>query len=51
MKFIKILFLVAIFLVLTPIKWLSTIIIELFTFIEFKIVDYTKYFLNNIKSE
>lgn len=51
MKFIKILFLVVIFLVLTPIKWLSTIIIELFTFIEFKIADYTIFFLNNIKSE
>jgi hypothetical protein len=47
MKFIKILFLVAIFLVLTPIKWLSTLIIEVFTFIESKIADYIEYFLNN----
>jgi len=48
MKISKILFLVAIFLVLTPIKWLSTLIIEVFTFVESKIADYTEYFLNKL---
>jgi hypothetical protein len=47
MKFIKILFLVAIFIVLVPIKWLSTTIIKIFTFVEYKIADYTEYFLKS----
>ena len=49
MNFIKILFLVAIFLILTPIKWLSTIMIQIFTFIESKIADYIEYFLKTFK--
>lgn len=48
MKFIKILFLISIFLILTPIKWVSTFIIKIFTFIEVKIADYTEYFLKTL---
>ena len=49
MKFLKLTGLVALFLLLTPVKWISTLVINVFTFIEAKIADYTLYFLDNLK--
>jgi hypothetical protein len=49
MKFLKLTGLVALFILLIPIKWIATLLIKSFTFVEAKIADYTLYFLDNLK--
>jgi len=49
MKFIKLTFLIIVFLILVPIKWLMVPIIKVCSFIERKIADYTLYLLDNLK--
>jgi len=45
---LKLILLTITFVILLPIKWISTNIIKIFTFIEFKTTDFTLYFLKNI---